>query len=103
IRWYFSPSMGWSNRNERSKPMARTIVGLFDVSDQAQQAVQDLIENGVRRDDIEVVADDARSEYTREAGARDTSKAGESAGFGSVRGGVFGSETPQEAANAYAE
>jgi hypothetical protein len=68
--------------------MARTTVGLFDTFAQAQQAVNDLTNSGVRRDDISIVANDMRGEYSREIGGE--SKAAEGAVGGALGGGVLG-------------
>ncbi len=72
--------------------MNRTIVGVFDTASQASQAVQELITNGVRRDDISVVTLDKRTDGTlAEAATVDAgSNAGQGAGVGAVSGGVLG-------------
>lgn len=70
--------------------MTRTVVGLFDDYADAQNVVQELIDNGFQRDYISVFANEsARGVYeTREVGAG--SKAGEGAGAGAVGGTVVG-------------
>lgn len=68
--------------------MTRTTVGLFDTFAQAQQAVHELTNNGVRRDDISIVANDARGEYGNEVSGE--TKVGETAVGGALGGGVLG-------------
>lgn len=72
--------------------MAKTIVGLFDSFNEAQNVVQELVNSGFARERISLVANDARGEYgnvlrSREVG--ETSVA-EGAGAGAVGGGVLG-------------
>lgn len=72
--------------------MNRTTVGVFDTSTQASQAVQELLNSGISRDDVSVIAQDGR---TKEVGdisdtTSDRSSIGESAGVGAVSGGVLG-------------
>lgn len=68
--------------------MAKTVVGLFDSLIDAQNAVQDLVNNGVSREYISLVANDARGEFVNysanEVGAV------EGAGAGAIGGGVLG-------------
>lgn len=71
--------------------MAKTVVGLFDTFDAAQDVVQDLVDSGFRRDDISLVANDAKGEYANYGGDGDgNSQAAEGAGAGAVGGGVLG-------------
>jgi len=71
--------------------MAKTVVGLFDTAAEAQSVVQELINSGFERNDISLVANDAKGEYAsyREVGATGSSTA-EGAGAGAVGGGVLG-------------
>ena len=73
--------------------MAKTVVGLFDTATEAQSVVQELINSGFQRNDISLVANNAKGEYTtstaREVGATGSSTA-EGAGAGAVGGGVLG-------------
>jgi len=71
--------------------MAKTVVGLFDTTAEAQSVVQELINSGFERNDISLVANNARGEYSaaREVGATGSSTA-EGAGAGAVGGGVLG-------------
>jgi len=71
--------------------MAKTVVGLFDTSAEAQSAVQELINSGFQRNDISLVANDAHGQYAnyREVGATGSSTA-EGAGAGAIGGGVLG-------------
>jgi len=68
--------------------MTRTIVGLFDTPTEAQQVVQDLVNSGVPREDISVVANDVRREYSTAVG--DTTDTASAAGAGALSGGVLG-------------
>jgi uncharacterized membrane protein len=68
--------------------MANTIAALFDTRDQAQRAVQDLIDNGIASSNISIVSQDARGDVRREVGGE--SKAAEGAGTGAVSGGLLG-------------
>ena len=52
--------------------MAKTIVGLYATFDVVRDVIHDLEDNGIRRDDISLVADNTRGQfeqYTREAHA----------------------------------
>jgi hypothetical protein len=62
--------------------MARTIVSLFDSLDDANHAVQGLINNGVPRDDISLIAGDRRGEWTSADAARTGATAGTAIGGG---------------------
>lgn len=72
--------------------MNRTIAGVFDTPSRASQAVQELINNGVRRDDISVVTLHKHTDGTlgETATVDDGSNAGQGAGVGAVSGGVLG-------------
>lgn len=69
--------------------MAKTVVGLFDSFETAQMVVQDLIDQGFRREDISVVAND-EARGTSTSGATDEAAAAEGAGAGAVGGTVIG-------------
>jgi len=71
--------------------MAKTVVGLFDTAAEAQSVVQELVNSGFQRNDISLVANDAKGEYaaSRAVGATGSSTA-EGAGAGAVGGGVLG-------------
>ena len=69
--------------------MAKTVVGLFDSFSEAQNVVQELVDRGLPRDRISLVANDARGEYSKIYKAREAG-ATESAGAGAVGGGVLG-------------
>jgi len=68
--------------------MAKTIVGLFDDFSTAQRVVQELVNAGVGRNDISIVANDAKGEYKQYRA--EGSSAAEGAGAGAVGGGVLG-------------
>lgn len=68
--------------------MANTVVGLFDDFSTAQRTVQMLVDAGVDRDAISIVANDAKGEYKHYDA--DGNNAAEGAGAGAVGGGVIG-------------
>lgn len=77
--------------------MAKTVVGLFDTMEEAQGVVQDLIDSGFSRNDISLVANDAKGQYkdykttSRDVdGDGDDNNAGEGAGAGAIGGTVVG-------------
>lgn len=78
--------------------MTRTVIALFDNFTQANDAVRDLVNGGVTRDDISILASDQKGEYSQYVGsapqsAADTgaaSGAGVGAGIGAVIGGLAG-------------
>jgi hypothetical protein len=78
--------------------MARTVVAMFDSFAEAQDAVQDLVNNGIPREHVSIVGNDARGEYARTYGTSATgsttydeeSAAAEGAGAGAVGGTVVG-------------
>jgi len=73
--------------------MANTVVGLFDNFNDAQSAVQDLVNSGIPREDIGITANDARGEYAN-VGKAETGHTGGAAaagaGIGAVLGGIGG-------------
>jgi hypothetical protein len=77
------------DETEKENIMTKTVVGLFDTTAEAQSVVQELINSGFERNNISLVANDARGEYTREVGGTESSAA-EGAGAGAVGGGVLG-------------
>lgn len=70
--------------------MAKTIVGLFDSINQAQNVVTELTNLGISRDSISLVS--RSSDQARMVGAdtTDTSSTAEGAGAGAIGGGVLG-------------
>jgi hypothetical protein len=68
-----------------------TAVGLFDTIRQAETAVRDLVDMGIPRENISVIANNARGEYTVDTGAGATTE-GAAAGAigGTVVGGALG-------------
>jgi len=68
-------------------PMKTTITRLFDRYEDANRALTDLIETGVPREDISIVANTSDEDYLD---AADTSQAAEGAGTGAGIGGVLG-------------
>src|SRR5215208_679839 len=91
--------------------MAKTVVGLFDTFTEAQNVVQQLVNAGFDRNEISVLANDARGEYGATRAVGETSSTAEGAGAGAVGGGVLGgvlgalvgAGIPEEDANFYAE
>jgi hypothetical protein len=69
--------------------MARVVVGLFDTFAQAQQAVDDLVASGLSRNQVSLIANNARGEYQVDRAVGD-SNAAEGAGTGAVSGGLLG-------------
>ena len=70
--------------------MAKTVVGLFDNWTDAQNVVQELVNNGFQRSDISLLANDSRGEHSRTVGGTAESGAGEGAAAGAIGGGVLG-------------
>jgi hypothetical protein len=73
--------------------MAKTVIGLFDNYQHAQNVVQELIDNGYRKEEISVVANENAHglREARERGVGDTgNRADEGAGAGAVGGTVVG-------------
>jgi hypothetical protein len=70
--------------------MAKTVVGLFDTFTEAQNVVQQLVDTGFERNEISVLANDARGEYSQSRAIGETSSTAEGAGAGAVGGGVLG-------------
>lgn len=86
--------------------MARTVVAIYDSFQTANQAVRDLVDNGFPRDNISIIANNARGEYTYTGRAASASAstapetesvadetgagAGVGAGIGAAIGGIGG-------------
>jgi len=78
--------------------MARTIVGLFDPFPVAQEVVQELVNAGIPRENISLIANDAEGRLAREFGpAEGEDQTGEGertaakgAGIGATLGGIAG-------------
>lgn len=72
--------------------MRKTVVALYDHVDDAQQAVRDLVDSGIPRDQVSLVASDQTGKYanttTGESGA--AQGAGVGAGIGAALGGIGG-------------
>src|SRR4051794_6001375 len=68
--------------------MAKTVVGSFDSYSEAQSVVEDLVNIGIARDEISIVANNAQQEdSTTRTGAGETASG---AGKGAVVGGAIG-------------
>lgn len=67
--------------------MPKTVVGMFDTFGEAQNAVQDLVSYGVRREDVSLVA---RDEHGAIGQAHEVGGAADGAGAGAVGGSVVG-------------
>lgn len=74
--------------------MAKVVVGLYDRIEDARSAVEALVNHGFRREDISLVAADAKGEYrsyvSQEGGEEVASGAATGAGIGAVLGGLGG-------------
>ncbi len=72
--------------------MDQTVVGLFDTFNQAQTAVQQLVDDGFARDQMSLIANDANGEYAKYTTTGDKVKnaAGAGAVGGTVVGGIAG-------------
>jgi len=75
--------------------MTKTVVGLFDSLNEAQNVVKDLTNAGFRREDVSLLANDAGNQYGTylDKGAVETEDAvgpAEGAGFGAVVGALTG-------------
>jgi uncharacterized protein (TIGR02271 family) len=92
--------MGACNDLQEAIIMAKTVVGLFDNFSDAQRVVQELTDAGFARDDIGLVANDARGEYANLGSSRsvgggkmdktEAEQAGSGALAGAGVGGVLG-------------
>jgi uncharacterized membrane protein len=69
--------------------MAKATVGVFDTTEQAHDAVQELFDRGVPHRDISVIAPDRRADRANAVGEKET-MAGEGAEAGAVSGGLLG-------------
>jgi len=71
--------------------MAKTIVGLFDYTDEAQRVVKELIDHGFKRESISIVANSPKNEMGTDhtEGTQDSDIA-VGAGTGAVAGGLVG-------------
>lgn len=74
--------------------MAKIVVGMFDKLQDAHDAVEDLVRNGFKRDQISLVAGDKEGklkDYAADKGGKDISQgAAGGAGIGAVIGGLGG-------------
>jgi len=73
----------------------KTVIGLYDDFNTAQQVVQELVDNGFARDKISLVANNATGEYDKyvqsgEVMDSEDVSAGEGATMGAVEGGLIG-------------
>src|SRR5262245_22973180 len=69
--------------------MLKTTVGVFDTTDQAHDAVQELFDRGVPHRDISVIMQDRHTDRAHAVGDDET-MAGEGASTGAVSGGLLG-------------
>src|SRR5258708_36583065 len=78
----------------RNMKMTKTVVGLFDSLNTAQNVVKDLTNAGFRREDISLLANDAGNQYgtylENPAETDDAVGTAEGAGFGAVVGALTG-------------
>lgn len=74
--------------------MENTVVGLFDRFDDAQEAVMDLVENGLSRENISLIANDTdaslANEHLKGAEENPAAETGSMASMGAMMGGLAG-------------
>lgn len=70
--------------------MTTTLVALYDDVRTAQQVVDELIDQGFKRDNISLIARDVDEEYASYVDGDDHNEAAEGAGIGAVIGGIGG-------------
>lgn len=70
--------------------MAKTVVGMFNTLSDGQNAIQELIDNGFRKEDISLIAHDGRNGKTGIADNTSMSETGKEAGKGAAAGAVGG-------------
>jgi hypothetical protein len=73
--------------------MAKTVVGLYENSNSAQRAIEDLVNEGFRREDISLTARSEREGYIEDIGGGESqagSGAAAGAGIGAGIGGIGG-------------
>jgi hypothetical protein len=75
--------------------MQKTVVALYENLDDAQQSVHDLVDSGLQRDQISLVANDSTGQFGENIGSTSepsgaTQGAGVGAGIGAALGGVGG-------------
>lgn len=68
----------------------KTVVGVFHDFREANNALQELVNNGVNRDEISLVANEHVSDQMKEAGYDPTVNIGQGAGIGAAIGGTGG-------------
>ena len=61
--------------------MAKTVVGLFDTLTEAQNVVQQLVDAGFDRNEVSMLANDARGEYSSSRAVGETSSTAEGNGW----------------------
>lgn len=72
--------------------MAKTVVGLYNRLDQAQEVVNELVTAGIERENISMVASDSKGEHASQLQADETQKKDpvSGAGMGAAVGGLAG-------------
>jgi stress response protein YsnF len=78
------------NQKPQGESLMPNVIGLFDNSSQAQQAIERMINAGIDRDQISLVTRDSDHDKRRDATTEHTSGAGKGAGIGAALGGVGG-------------
>jgi hypothetical protein len=88
-----------SINNLRETTVAKTIVGSFDSFEEAQDVLRDLQQRGYSRDDISIIANNARGQYSQQFGSEGQlppsapatlSDTGAGSATGAAAGGVLG-------------
>jgi hypothetical protein len=72
------------------KEMQKTIVALYDDTQHAQQTVKDLVDKGISRDQISIMASNSRGDITEMPATGAAEGAGVGAGIGAAMGGIGG-------------
>lgn len=73
--------------------MPKTVVGLYDDFSSAQEAVKDLVQNGFARENISLIVNDVRGEYSealKDVNVNNADSVAAGAGIGAVLGGIGG-------------
>lgn len=82
--------------------MTKTVIGIFDDVSDAQKVVRELEDSGVQREDIQIMANEGREEYTASQ-TENESDTGSGSAIGNFFRSLFGGDEPQEDAGSYQE
>ncbi len=70
--------------------MSEVVIALYDTVEQAQAAINELVDNGFHRTNISLAVNDPENRYTAYVDNDEDVDSGEGAGFGAVVGGLTG-------------